>query len=59
MRAFTSSASKSKGPVDLGRNMLKSYFSGDGLDIHKAIGNYQNQKVDLLIQDLTILSSSS
>ena len=44
MRAFTSSASKSKGPVDLGRNMLKSYFSGDGLDIHKAIGKLPKTK---------------
>ena len=44
MRAFTSSASKSKGPVDLGRNMLKSYFSGDGLDIHKAIGKLPKPK---------------
>ena len=32
MRAFTSSASKSRGPVDLGRNMLKSYF-GSGFSI--------------------------
>ena len=46
MRAFTSSASKSKGPVDLGRNMLKSYFSGSGkgLDIHKAIGKLPKPK---------------
>ena len=44
MRAFTSSASKSRGPVDLGRNMLKSYFSGDGLDIHKAIGKLPKPK---------------
>ena len=38
MRAFANSASRSKGPVDLGKNMLESYFSGTGLDIHKAIG---------------------
>ena len=43
MRAFTSSASKSRGPVDLGRNMLKSYF-GSGLDIHKAIGKLPKPK---------------
>ena len=37
MKAFVDSASKSKGPVDLGKNMFKNYFSGGELDIHKAI----------------------
>ena len=43
MKAFTDSASKSRGPVDLGKNMLKSYF-GAGLDIHKAIGKLPKPK---------------
>ena len=33
MRAFTSSAPKARGPVDLGKRMLKSYFSGSGIPI--------------------------
>ena len=46
MRAFTKSAPKARGPVDLGKRMLKSYFSGSGkgLDIHKAIGKLPKPK---------------
>ena len=44
MRAFANSASRSKGPLDLGKNMLESYFSGTGLDIHKAIGKLPKPK---------------
>ena len=50
MKAFADSASKSRGPVDLGKNMLKSYFGlsgkveGGSLDIHKAIGKLPKPK---------------
>ena len=51
MKAFADSASKSRGPVDLGKNMLKSYFGkgakgakGAGIDIHKAIGKLPKPK---------------
>ena len=64
MKAFADSASTSRGPLDLGKNMLKSYFGqGAGiaggsldLDIHKAImESFQNQKKDLLYLDINTL----
>ena len=33
MKAFADSASTSRGPLDLGKNMLKSYFTGSGIPI--------------------------
>ena len=48
MKAFADSASKSRGPLDLGKNMLKSYFGagveGGSLDLHKAIGKLPKPK---------------